>query len=66
MSDKKTISEQEFAEYLMEAIDLRAEEDGEDLPEVDTFAGAGILTSNKGLVVRLGGAEFQLTIVRSR
>lgn len=35
--------------------------------DVRTFEDAGILTNNKGLVVRLpDGSEFQLTIVRSR
>src|SRR5262245_24801951 len=38
-------------------------------PEADvrTFAEAGVLTRNRGLVLRMpNGAEFQITIVRSR
>jgi hypothetical protein len=35
-------------------------------PRIETFAEAGVLTMNKGLVVRIGKAEFQITIVRSR
>jgi hypothetical protein len=46
----------------------------EDLPDelsgvemVQTYDEAGILTQNKGLVLRMkDGAEFQLTLVRSR
>lgn len=34
---------------------------------IDTFEEAGVLTRNKGLVVRLkDGTEFQLTVVKSR
>jgi hypothetical protein len=33
---------------------------------VDTFRDAGVLANNHGLVVTVGDAEFQLTIVRSR
>jgi len=34
---------------------------------VESFEEAGVMTTNKGLVVRMGdGSEFQLTIVRSR
>ncbi len=34
---------------------------------VSTYAEAGLLTSNRGLVVRMSdGSEFQVTIVRSR
>ena len=46
----------------------------EDLPDelsevemVQTYDEAGILTNNKGLVLRMkDGAEFQLTLVKSR
>ena len=35
--------------------------------EIHTFQQAGVLTYNKGLVIRLpNGSEFQLTIVQSR
>ncbi len=39
---------------------------GEGIEHVQTFEEAGILTCNKGLVVRAFGSEFQITIVRSR
>ena len=59
-----------FAELILEAD---CQEYPEDLPEelsgvemVRTFEEAGILTYNKGLVIRMkSGAEFQLTVVRS-
>jgi hypothetical protein len=42
------------------------EEDFE-IKRIDTFEEAGILTQNKGLVVKtVSGEEFQITIVRSR
>jgi hypothetical protein len=33
---------------------------------VETFADAGLMTNNMGLVVRIGDSEFQIQIVRSR
>lgn len=38
----------------------------EALVSVTTFADAGVMTYNRGLVLRLGdGSEFQITIVQS-
>jgi hypothetical protein len=59
-----------FAELILEAD---CQEYPEDLPEelagvemVRTFEEAGILTYNKGLVLRMkDGGEFQITVVRS-
>ena len=34
------------------------------LANIRTFREAGVLTNNKGLVVRIVDAEFQVTIVR--
>jgi len=56
-------TEQQFEDYLADLL----ENDDEHEPQVDTFHAAGVLTTNRGLVVRLrNGAEFQVTIVRSR
>ena len=33
---------------------------------VSTFTDAGLLTSNADVVLRIGDAEYQITIVRSR
>lgn len=60
------MTEEEFEACLAEALCQYAEENEDPEPEVETFANAGILTLNRGLVVRIGGAEFQVTIVRSR
>jgi hypothetical protein len=59
-----------FAELILEAD---CDEYPEDLPDelrgvemVRTFDEAGILTYNKGLVLRMkDGSEFQITVVRS-
>lgn len=41
--------------------------EGGNVKSVSTFDEAGVLTRNKGLVVRMGdGSEFQITIVQSR
>ena len=39
----------------------------EDVVRVDTFENAGIMTNNRGLVVKMtDGSEFQITIIRSK
>ena len=64
-------SEHGFADTL--AALLRGEceigeaEEADAIREVVTYEDAGVLTSNAGLVVHMNdGAEFQITIVRSR
>ena len=55
-----------FMGWLTEAIDMLNEEDGK-IKTVTTFEEAGLLTCNKGLVVKTtGGREFQITIMQSR
>ena len=60
-------TEAEFEEAATFAFTLAGEEDPEfEGAEIRSFADAGILTRNAGLVVRLAnGAEFQVTIVQS-
>jgi hypothetical protein len=58
------MTEEEFGEHLAEALEMFAEVTEEDPPEIETFARAGLLTDNHGLVVRIGEAEFQVAIVR--
>ena len=50
-----------FMEEVKEATDF-------ELPDrVETFENTGVLTKNRGLVVRFeDGSEFQLTIVQSK
>jgi len=52
---------------LLSRIDEMDIDSDIDSSEVCTFADAGVLTYNAGLVITLhSGDEFQLTIVRSR
>lgn len=74
-----TMAEEGLAQILQEALegyadiygDLHEEKSDERAEEVrkvrvTTFEEEGVLTRNKGLVVRIGEAEFQVSIVRSR
>ena len=69
------MDEREFLELLIEcineggdaAVEALVGEDDAGAPEVlGTFRDCGIMTNNRGLVVRVGDAEFQLTVVRSK
>jgi len=56
-----------LATMLEEHADLDENDDDVVVAEVVTFRDAGVLTYDRGLVVRMvDGSEFQLTIVRSR
>lgn len=59
------MSEEQMKHFLEEAIVFHAQEEGVGV-DLMSFSTAGVLTNNKGLVVRIGGAEFQLTIVKTR
>jgi hypothetical protein len=58
------MSEEELGDVLREALDLHAKANGLTSPKMYSFADAGYLTMNTGLVVRMGGDTFELTIVR--
>lgn len=67
------MTEKKLEGLIMQALDFYNEELGEmegdsaDIINIRTFEEAGVLTSNKGLVISIeGGREFQLTIVQSR
>lgn len=70
------MNEKEFSEMLCDVLeelcDFAEEDFGFDVPEladaeVTTYEDSGVMSHNKGLVIRLAsGEEFQLTIVRSR
>jgi hypothetical protein len=54
----------ELEEALMLALEGYCDAHEIDTPEIVTFTDAGILTMNRGIVVRVrGGREFQVTIV---
>jgi hypothetical protein len=55
-------------EALCEAIDEKTtgDDDLTELPTIQSFAAAGVLTNDAGFVIDLGGRQFQVTVVRSR
>jgi len=73
---KKSMSERELQDNLKDLIEIAGYDhdfhetfDLWDLTEATahSFEEAGILTNNKGLVIKLrDGSEFQITIVKSK
>lgn len=60
------LDDREMESALRELLECADTQDIEEC-RVSTFDEAGLLTSNRGLVVRLAsGEEFQVTIVQSR
>ncbi len=57
-------TEDELGDVLQDALELYAQEHGMPDPRICSFRDAGYLTMNSGIVVRMGGAQFELTIVR--
>ena len=59
-----------FERWLAEAIEERRAETDEDedpIRDVEDFVQAGMLTNDRGLVVRFAdGSEIQVTLVQSR
>jgi len=64
------LSERDFETLLADAIERLAEDSEEPVVEagveITAFEAAGLLTDNRGLVIEIGDAEFQVSIVRSR
>ena len=63
-----TVSDVQFENFLRRAVEAVVEAADDVIGgggAVQTFEEAGVLTYNRGLVVRVGEAEFQVTIVRS-
>jgi predicted RNA-binding protein Jag len=54
-------SAEDVEQYLRELLD-----DTDPSARVSTYEEDGVLTHNRGLVVRAAAAEFQITIVQSR
>jgi hypothetical protein len=64
-----TLNAEAITCFLIDLIELDDQpwSDDGDKPRVRSFAEAGVLTTNAGLVLRApGGQEFQITVVRSR
>ena len=60
-----------FEAWLQNAIERVADDEDEDgsldIETIEDFVQAGLLTSNRGVVVALeDGSEFQITIVQSQ
>lgn len=66
------MEEQEFQNTIkdiLEMLDIFEEIEGIpiEIKNISTFDDVGLLTKNKGLVIKLtNGSEFQLTIVKSK
>jgi hypothetical protein len=60
------MTEEDLEDFLTEAIGLCAEETKTDVAQLRTFAEAKLLLRNRGLVVGIGGAEFRVSIVKTR
>jgi hypothetical protein len=59
-------TEQKMQDYLKEVLIWSSQEDNE-IKTIDTFEEIGVMTNNKGLLVRMqDGSRFQLVIVKSR
>ena len=60
--------EEDLQSDIIEALYAFAENDepSVDIKDIVSFEDAGVMTHNKGLVIRLAnGREYQITIVRS-
>jgi hypothetical protein len=64
------MNDQDIQELIENALFLASEENDEEWEKVESirsFDEEGVLTMNKGLVLRMeDGSEFQITIVQSR
>jgi hypothetical protein len=61
-----------MVDLLTEALEMWTEDHivgmtpDEEVEVEGTFEDVGLMTQNRGLVVRVGDSEFQITVVRSR
>lgn len=54
-----------FETFLLDAV-IEAGVEADEYLSARSFADAGVMTRDNGIVVSVGGREFQVTIVRSR
>ena len=64
--ERDDLSEQKLEKLFAQAIECFADEGEMLCAHIRTFEDAGVLTMNRELVVQIGNAESQLTIVRNR
>jgi hypothetical protein len=62
----ESMTEEDLEDFLTEAIGLYAEQTKTPVSLVQTFADARLLLRNHGLVIGVDGAEFRLSIVKTR
>ena len=60
------MTEEDLEDFLTEAIGLYAEQTKTEVAQLRTFSEAKLLLRNRGLVVAVGGAEFRVSIVKTR
>jgi len=60
------IDEDRICELLRAGLEEIAEDEGLGRVRTRTFEDEGLLTSNKGIVIRIGHSEWQVTVVQSR
>lgn len=59
------MNEQQIQDYLTEVLEWSSQEDGM-VKTIDTFEELGVMTYNKGLVIKMqDGTRFQLIINKS-
>ncbi len=58
------MTESQFASLLAETVEENVREESGERVRVRSFGESGLMTSNEGIVVRIDGVEFQVTVVR--
>lgn len=59
------MDQDQFTQMITEALYDYDDENGRTGLAVSTFKDEDLMTTNQGLVVRVEGAEYQLTIIRA-
>ena len=60
------MDEKKMATIIRQALELYYETEEEGCIQVQSFEDEGVMTYNKGLVIRTDDGKFQLTIVECR
>ena len=62
----ESMTEEDIEDFLTEAIGLYAEQTKTPVSRVQTFEEAKLLFKSRGLVLGVDGAEFRISIVKTR
>lgn len=60
-----SMTDHEAAEFITEAVWAEAENRGQEYATT-SYEDGGVMTNNAGFTMTIDGAEFQVTVVRSR